>query len=190
MRVGYREFDWFYKSSKFLGFRCAWDIAPLARINFLSRRIPDMKLNDLFSHWDQIHKDTLEVIDKFTEDELTHIAYDGGMTVGRIALHIADAEEGWFRMIATKERDSWPTDFTLENYPTKELIKTLLAETHDKTMTYLGTLTKDDLAVLVDSQWGEFSLRFIIWHLIEHEVHHRGELSLILGTLGRKGLDV
>jgi hypothetical protein len=41
-----------------------------------------MRLNELFSHWDQIHKDTLEVIDRFSEAELTHVAYGGGWTVG------------------------------------------------------------------------------------------------------------
>jgi uncharacterized damage-inducible protein DinB len=55
-----------------------------------------MKLNYLFAHWDQIHADTLKVLDKFRDDELTYVAYEGGMTVGLIALHIADAEEGWF----------------------------------------------------------------------------------------------
>ncbi|MCE7990102.1 MAG: hypothetical protein DYG89_53840, partial [Caldilinea sp. CFX5] len=35
-----------------------------------------------------------------------------------------------------------------------------------------------------------FSLGWIIWHVLEHEIHHRGELSLILGLLGREGLDV
>jgi uncharacterized damage-inducible protein DinB len=34
------------------------------------------------------------------------------------------------------------------------------------------------------------SLGWIIWHVLEHEIHHRGELSLILGLLGREGLDV
>jgi uncharacterized damage-inducible protein DinB len=41
------------------------------------------------------------------------------------------------------------------------------------------------------SHWGEpIPLRWIIWHVLEHEVHHRGELSLILGLLGKEGLDV
>ena len=35
-----------------------------------------------------------------------------------------------------------------------------------------------------------FTLRWIIWHVLEHEIHHRGELSLALGLLGREGLDV
>ena len=149
-----------------------------------------MKLNELFSHWDQIHANTLAILDKFSEEELAHVPYEGGMTVGRIALHIADAEEGWFRLVVTKERSEWPSDYVLDNYPTKRAIKSLLAEVHAKTMAYLATFSIDDLNAVVEAPWGKFSLRFIIWHVIEHEIHHRGELSLILGTLGREGLDV
>ena len=149
-----------------------------------------MQLDQLFSHWDQIHNDTLATLDKFDESELEHIAYDGGLPVGRIALHIADAEEGWFRLVATQERSEWPSDYTLENYPSKAAIKALLSEAHAKTMAYLATQTLDDLERVFKSAWGDFSLRFIIWHVLEHEIHHRGELSLILGILGRQGLDV
>ena len=149
-----------------------------------------MKLNELFSHWNQVHTDTLAVIDRFNDDELSHIAYDGAMPVGRIALHIADAEEGWFRLGITKERQDWPSDYILENYPLKEAIKTLLSEVHAKTMAYLGSLSSADLNVEIETSWGSFSIKFIIWHVIEHEIHHRGELSLILGTFGREGLDV
>lgn len=149
-----------------------------------------MNLKQLFSHWDQIHADTLATLDKFEPAELAHMAYEGGLPVGRIALHIADAEEGWFRLIATQERQDWPADYILENYPTKQAIKALLSEVHARTMAYLETLTPDDLTTVITSPWGEFSIRFIIWHVLEHEIHHRGELSLILGTLGRAGLDV
>jgi uncharacterized damage-inducible protein DinB len=89
-----------------------------------------------------------------------------------------------------KARDGWPTDYTLENYPSREAIKSLLVEVHAKTFAFLATLTMDDLDTIIDSPWGEFSLGFIIWHVLEHEIHHRGELSLIIGTLGREGLDV
>ena len=149
-----------------------------------------MKLYQLFSHWNQIHADTLSVIEKFSDAELHYRAYEDGFLVGEIALHIADAEEGWFRLIATQERDEWPADFTLQNYPNKEAIKTLLSAVHAKTKAYLKTLTLDDLERSVTSHWGEFTLGFIIWHVLEHEIHHRGELSLILGILGRDGLGV
>ena len=149
-----------------------------------------MKLDQLFSHWNRVHAATLATLDKFEEAELSYTAYEGGMSVGAIALHIAHAEEGWFRLIATKERYEWPSNYTLENYPTKAAIKALLAEVHGKTMAFLETLRVDDLERQFESAWGTFSLRFIIWHVLEHEIHHRGELSLILGMLGREGLDV
>jgi uncharacterized damage-inducible protein DinB len=149
-----------------------------------------MRLSILFAHWNRIHEGTLAIVDCFSQDELTHPVYPGGWTVGHTALHIADAEEGWFRHIAVQEIQAWPSHFTLENYPTKRTIKSLLSETHTKTMDYLHTLTIDDLDTIIETKWGNFSLAFIIWHVIEHEIHHRGELSLVLGTLGREGLDV
>jgi len=149
-----------------------------------------MNLSVLFSHWNEIHKGTMSVLDGFNEVELNYTPYEGSWTVGQIALHIGNAEEGWFRTIATKEPSQWPTGHTLENYPTKDSIKGLLRETHVKTIAYLNTLTIDDLDVIIESEWGNFSLQFIIWHVIEHEIHHRGELSLISGILGREGPDV
>ncbi len=42
----------------------------------------------------------------------------------------------------------------------------------------------------VETPWGAKSRRIeLLWHVIEHEIHHRGELSLMLGMLGREGLD-
>ena len=149
-----------------------------------------MRLSQLFSHWDQIHKVTLAVIDQFSLEELTFIPFPGGWSVGQIILHIADAEDGWFRTIVQKKYDSWPTGHTLADCPTKEDIKTLLVNVHNRTMEYLSALYLQDLDKVFESDWGRFSLRFIIWHVLEHEIHHRGELSLILGILGKGGLGV
>ena len=149
-----------------------------------------MQLSELFSHWNQVHADTLAVLDKFTEQELSYVAYPGGMTVGRIALHIADAKDGWFQRIFTGERSDWPENYTLENYPSKAAIAALLSEVHTKIFSRLAGLTEADLQTQVDSPWGTFSLYFILWHILEHEIHPRGELSLMLGLLGRAGLEM
>jgi uncharacterized damage-inducible protein DinB len=149
-----------------------------------------MKLSQFFSDWNQIHSDTLAVIGQFQEAELNHIPFEGSWTVKEIALHIAHAEEGWFRCIVEKVHEAWPPSYEANDFPTGQSITNLLAETHGKTMAYLGTQTMDDLERVIESRWGDFSLQFVIWHVIEHEIHHRGELSLVLGTLGRVGLDV
>ena len=106
-------------------------------------------------------------------------------------VHIANAEEGWFRYAVTKELPEWPSYLQFENYPTHDKILAVLDTVHAKTEEYLGTLTEQDLSARILAPWDEtFPLQWIIWHVIEHEIHHRGELSLILGILGKDGLDV
>ena len=146
---------------------------------------------NLFSHWVLVRKGLITLIEKFDESELDFEPYPGGWTVGQIMVHIANAEEGWFRYAVTKEIEEWPEDLQFENYPTQEKILALLDTVHANTESYLRSLSEKDLSTEIDTPWGEsIPLKWIIWHVIEHEIHHRGELSLILGILGKEGLDV
>jgi uncharacterized damage-inducible protein DinB len=149
-----------------------------------------MKVSHFFSHWIQIRADLLVTIDKFSDDELSFVPVRGGWPIGIIMLHIGEAEEGWFRYVIKRKIDRWPI-FELEDYPTKEAIKTLLTEIHDQTEAYLATLSLADLEQEIEPRRGDQTskLGWIIWHVLEHEIHHRGELSFILGLLGREGLD-
>ena len=145
----------------------------------------------LFSHWEQVHRDTLGTLDKFSSHEISFVPFKGAWSVAQIALHIADAEDGWFRFVVQRAVPDWPPEHNAKDYPTTALIKALLTEVHVRTAAYLDILGVSDLARRIDLPWGgNTSLDWIIWHVLEHEIHHRGELSLILGLLGREGLDV
>jgi uncharacterized damage-inducible protein DinB len=62
---------------------------------------------------------------------------------------------------------------------------------HARTEAWLETLDETGLErVIVRPSGHRRTVGWIIWHVVEHEIHHRGELSLILGMLGREGLDV
>jgi uncharacterized damage-inducible protein DinB len=151
----------------------------------------EMRPEEIFAHWKTVRKGLLKVLGMFEEDELHYQPYEGAWSVGEILLHIANAEEGWFRYAVTKEFDEWPGNHTLDNYPTFESIQALLIEIHNWTETYLSGLTQEDYYRDVSLPWDEnIHLGWIIWHVLEHEIHHRGELSLILGLLGREGLEV
>jgi uncharacterized damage-inducible protein DinB len=56
----------------------------------------------------------------------------------------------------------------------------------------LGRWASDDLAVgfMRDGYDRESTRAWVIWHLIEHEGHHGGEISLILGSNGLPALDL
>jgi uncharacterized damage-inducible protein DinB len=149
-----------------------------------------MSLTQFFSHWKQIRAGLIATLDKFEDSELTYVPYESSWSVGQIALHIAGAEDGWFRYVVARELDEFP-GYRLEDYPTKEDIKTLLAEVHARSEGYLASWSDAGASRVVDTPWNEkLPLLWIVWHVVEHEIHHRGELSLILGLLGREGLDV
>ena len=113
-----------------------------------------------------------------------------GIPISQV-VNAADAEEGWFRYVIDKKCDQWPSQFTVENYPTLTEIRSVLEQVHTETEAFLDSLGNEDLEKIINTPWDEsIPLGWIIWHVLEHEVHHRGELSLILGMLGREGLDV
>jgi uncharacterized damage-inducible protein DinB len=112
-------------------------------------------------------------------------------SLGIVACHIANAEEGWFRYVITRERDEWPAEYTVADYPTLGAVKSLLAEVHSRTDTYLAGLNVEDMNQMIQAPWGEsFRLGWIIWHVVEHEIHHRGEIFLMLGLLGWEAPDI
>ena len=146
---------------------------------------------DVFSHWEGVRRDLVSTIEAFDEDELEYVPFEGCRKVGDIMLHIADAEDGWLRFCVKKELEAWPNFYNLTNYPDKQSIIHVLAEVHSRTNEYLSNLGELGFEVSITAPWGDdFSLLWIFWHIIEHEIHHRGELSLILGYLGGEGLDV
>lgn len=150
-----------------------------------------MNLSQIFSHWKQIRAGLLSTIENFNDADLTYVPFRTSWSVGQIMLHIADAEDGWFRYAVTRELAEWPEQYSLKNYPTKEDIRSALAAVHARTEQYLASLDDADAAEVIVVPWGEsIPLLWIVWHVVEHEIHHRGELSLILGLLGREGLDV
>jgi len=150
-----------------------------------------MEVLDMFAHWEQIRVDLLTNIDDFEKDELDYVPFSNAWSVKEILLHIAHAEEGWIQYVIRGEYDRWPDDFNKEEYSSKSEIQAKLNEVHKRTNDVLSTLSLDDLNRVIEFPWnGKGKIGWIIWHVLEHEIHHRGELSLMLGLLGREGLDV
>jgi hypothetical protein len=75
-------------------------------------------------------------------------------------LHIADAEDGLFRFVITKEIDEWPDFYTLNKYPEINSIIHVLGEVHSRTIEYLNKLSEPDLIKKIKAPWGRKFLFF------------------------------
>ena len=149
-----------------------------------------MTIDELLVRWAAVRAGLLATAGKFTEADLDYVPVAGGNSVAQLLLHIAHEEEGEIRYGITRELAEWPPAFTHTEYPILERILAALEDTHGRTERWLRTLTDADLERTISAPWGqEYRLADMLWHVLEHEIHHRGELSLILGLLGREGLD-
>jgi uncharacterized damage-inducible protein DinB len=146
-----------------------------------------MKPSEMFSHWEQVRRSLLVMIDRFSQKELAFTPFKGSWSVGQIMLHIADCEDNWLHGVVRQEVEPW-IFYDFKDFPTKKAILAVLEKAHNRTITLLNSLDEDDLDKVYKTPEGDsYTLRWIIWHVLEHEIHHRGELSLALGLLGHAG---
>jgi uncharacterized damage-inducible protein DinB len=150
-----------------------------------------MNVREFFKHWDEVRTNLFRALDLLSDDQLDFVPREGLWSLGEVARHIANAEEGWFRFGIAREYDEWPAAYPAADYPTVESVKTLLTEVHARTLSYLDTLSMADLEKKIKAPWGDdFALFWIIWHVIDHELHHRGEIYLMLGLMGMEAPEI
>ena len=148
---------------------------------------------ELFEHWDQVRTGLNQALDPLRDEQLAFTPREGLWSLGQVACHIAGCEEGWLRDLCFGRWSRPEADYKLQGYPTVAALKQLLAEVHARTAAELATAPEltgrlDQPATL---PWGPtVSWRWAVWHVLEHEIHHRGEIYLMLGLLGMEAPDV
>jgi uncharacterized damage-inducible protein DinB len=149
-----------------------------------------MNVAERFGHWKTVRRDLHRALDLLSDEQLAFVPREGLWSLGKVARHIAEAEEGWFRHVVSQELPEWP-QLRDEDYPTVESIKAVVTEIHSRTEAYLVTLDEASLERAIATPWGEeITLGWIVWHVLEHEIHHRGEIYLMLGLMGMEAPEV
>ena len=122
-----------------------------------------MDAKEIFSHWKIVREDLIYTVEAFEEEDLFFKPFESSWTVGKIMLHIANAEDGWFRFVVLRDLPGWPSRHTLQNYPSIAAIKELLNAVHARTEAYLATLQLGDLEQTIETPWNEtISISFVI----------------------------
>jgi len=121
-------------------------------------------------------------------------------TVGLIARHVVGARARWLRHTLGEggedfeDLGAWDDDDQPERSGA-ELVEGL-RRTGDVIAAGLARWTAKDLETNFPNTSPEpgepeaFSRQWVIWHLIEHDLHHGGEISLILGMHGLAGIEL
>ena len=144
-----------------------------------------MNAAEYFDHWVKVWRDLQLAVAMLHDEHLGFRPADRySRTVGDILRHIINVEQGWIHYVVRRSLKSWPEEGD-GRLSTIQAIQAELARTHKETTDYLTTVPADDFNRIVQVPGdGTPKLGWILWHVLEQQIHHRGELFLCLSLLG------
>jgi uncharacterized damage-inducible protein DinB len=146
-----------------------------------------MNTAQFFDHWNTVHRDLLRAVALLADEDLKYRPAKGySRTVGDILRHMINLQRGWIHHVIDRSLTEWP-DEEKERLNTVDAIRDELNMVFHQTMNYLATVPVEDLNRVVQVPGdGVPKLSWILWHVFEQQIHHRGEIFLCLSLLGKE----
>ena len=159
-----------------------------------------LSLAPFYAGWDVYQQHLVAAIAPLTSEQLALRSSPQNWSVGMIATHIIAVRVGWFHMwmgagdaelaaLGEWDEDGQPTRSAAE-------LVTGLEMSWQMIQNALANFTPADLAQTFQYPYpgkenrSQHSRQWIIWHVLEHDIHHGGELSSILGAHGLAAVDL
>ena len=149
-------------------------------------------LEVIYENWRGYHEKLRDCIAPLTNEQLLLQPASGMWPLGQIVQHIISVRAGWFS--GTLQDD----DETMNEYmswgqvdsPTRSSVE--LARGLDETWAFIETRlqrwTPADCTKTFPDEWDgqvyEVSRSWVIYHVLEHDLHHGSEVSFLLNSRG------
>lgn len=164
-----------------------------------------LPLITFYQGWETYQQSLVDTIAPLSPEQLGLPAAPHEWTIGKLAQHIIGNRVWWFHLWMGEGSPDlapiahWdPQDVeAVSSRSTAELVAGL-ESTWQMIRDALSRWTANDLghifqppAALREDErenFPPFSRQWIVWHVLEHEIHHGGELSLVLGGYGLPGI--
>lgn len=143
-----------------------------------------MNAAQYFDHWHKVWRDLMRGVSLLDDEHLDFQPSEQyGRTVGDILRHLINLEQGWIHFVIRRQLSQWPDEDPGLN--TVEAVRSEMRRVHKETFDFLSQLPAEDFNRIVQVPGdGTPKLGWILWHVLEQQIHHRGELFLCLSLLG------
>jgi uncharacterized damage-inducible protein DinB len=163
-----------------------------------------MKAIDLFPYWGDNRALITETVGALRDEDLDVRPAPGFRSVGDVLRHVITTEEYWWHggiqgepyarwrapdweHLSDHEKDSRRR----HRFPTVQSIFEGLSRAHAPVERFIAELDAADLCEKRRSTWAQDNtLRWILWHLVEHDQHHRAQLYTRIRMLGRERVPI
>lgn len=145
---------------------------------------------------------TLKGIDHLTDEQLFKQPVEGEYPVGAYLMHLAECEIYWLEVLSGIKQ---PDDLKKEAYydvwfdsykkpeppqspPAKEDYMKVLEKSRKNFFDYISGMEDKNLEETITRKSNDreiqISKKWIIYHIIEHEAHHRGQMFMLIRKAG------
>ena len=152
-------------------------------------------VSTIYDGWHTYQQALLEAIAPLTRAQLGLRAGPGLRSVQQIAQHMIGARARWFYMLMGEGGEAFEAlgRWDRPGAPSRsaEELASGLERTWAGMQEAIGRWTDEQWQQTWPGEEGDpdtVTRQWVIWHLIEHDVHHGGEISLTLGAHGVRAL--
>ena len=176
-------------------------IAILERISAKEKTMPSQDQSTLaviYENWRSYQEKLRDAVAPLSDDQLTLQPAPHMWPLGQLVQHIIGVRAGWFSG-TLQDEDAAMNEYMSWGWPDSaprtaaEMVRGL-DETWAFIESRLQRWTAEECAQTFPDEWdGEIihvSRSWVIYHVLEHDLHHGGEISLILGMNGLTSLDL
>ncbi len=151
---------------------------------------------------EDLRNETIKGVSHLTKEQLLQDPIPGEAPIGAYLMHLGEVDLHWLEVISgvkqseeLKKRsysDVW-YDPSGEPAPPKEPLELneyleTIKITRSHFLDYISTLSDSDLEEIITfkgiTKDFKFSKKWIIYHIIEHEAHHRGQMFMLIRKAG------
>ena len=148
-----------------------------------------MILSKLFSHWETIRAEMIKGVGPLNQQQLDWVPPGWKNSIADLMRHISETELWWIGNVVLKKNNY--RDLTASMAPDLKSIINELEISHKYVLDTLESKSIDNLNEIIEIPESEEkqSLHsrcylWILWHTIEHEMRHRGQIFMLMRLQG------
>lgn len=149
----------------------------------------NLEMKEFFNFWTKVQESILYMASLLEPEDLNYTFDPKIHPVGETFFHIAGAINGWLTFVI-EDGEKNPNSIPTENL-TVENINDALKNAFGRVKKLLNTLTIDDWNKTLTDEGDDgkpypVKLHWVLWHLVEHDIHHRTQLKLQYSFLNKR----
>lgn len=139
-------------------------------------------VNDFIGDWTEAAEGTRKILNSLSDDKLDQAIVEGHSTLGWLGWHLATSPVFFASLVGLHVESAIDKS--------KEQIKVIdIVETYEKIVEAIkceveSNLTDEKLVEKIESFAGETTRGTLLRKLIDHQTHHRGQMTVLLRQAG------